>query len=288
MKDKYDVVIIGGSIAFWRDRTAGALIMISFTPVMLYRVIYSITYGTTLMKVLFPAILIACICHIVLRSIRQNKDENLYNAYCSFAVTISIFILILLFINLESSAKAINERNTIWRKENTLEYNMDQMIKFADFEKLSLDEKKDLVSLAAVIHRNYLRFPFKVEILYADLPEGVLGNFNQVSKTITLDLQHLKEDDGFAVYNTISHECYHCYQRSLLQAYLSVPSSLRQLHAFAYCDDYIAESFLSQKRYDLEYSHLSTEREAWLYGLNSEYELNDRITTYLEEQHLRR
>ena len=109
------------------------------------------------------------------------------------------------------------------------------------WEPLSTEQRLDLLRVLVKIEQAHLGLPDDVT-LHADfLRENVLGQMNPRTNRITVDLDHLKNDDPRDVVDTVLHECRHIYSNQLAKLYQSAAPEFRRLQVFAGVDQYAAE-----------------------------------------------
>ena len=153
--------------------------------------------------------------------------------------------------------------------------NLDDLAKYDNLKSLPIPERIQLVEKTAIIMRNNLGYPYNPNIAYDNLEGKVLGNYNYRKNTITIDVSVLEGDDGYELFRTVCHECYHIYQRSLTEAYENVPKKYRQLLAFNHCDDYLMEERMTNSEYADQYWEMETEHMARLYERAMEDKLKE-------------
>lgn len=106
---------------------------------------------------------------------------------------------------------------------------------------LSELERLDVLQVVANIERRYLGIPHEVPVGAGTLDEGTLGQYNPVTYQIVLSLDHLAEDDVEEVLDTVLHECYHAYQRAVVELYGESAGCYRDLMLFRAAQIYAQE-----------------------------------------------
>ena len=114
---------------------------------------------------------------------------------------------------LKSNVQATNSQTG---EEWTIANNIETVCKLQDsvWRGLSLDERMDVLQVIANIEANYLGTRYELNVSASPLDEYVLGQFNENSHSITLDMEHVKFDSSEDVLTSLLHECRHGYQHS--------------------------------------------------------------------------
>lgn len=128
-------------------------------------------------------------------------------------------------------------------EKDTISGHMEELCRLEDtaWAELTVEERLDVLQTVANIERTYLGVPHELPVGGSIMEEGLLGQYNPVTKQIALSLDHLAEDDAADVLDTVLHECYHAYQHSVVELYGQSPERYRQLQMFAAARDYVEE-----------------------------------------------
>lgn len=123
--------------------------------------------------------------------------------------------------------------------EYRLSSNIDKIKLIRDndvFQTLDLEEKKEVLMAVGYCEARYLGL-CEISIVFADMDDTSLGNYNHETKTITINERPLKNAEltgGSAreLCETMFHECRHCYQHLLIELYLDSSPAQRNLILF--------------------------------------------------------
>lgn len=94
---------------------------------------------------------------------------------------------------------------------------------------LSLQEKLDVLQEIAYVEKDYLGIPHELIVQAGNLDEYVVGQYDERTHTITVNVDYLAESSGYKMLNNICHEVHHAYQRSLIDVYDQVDDELKNL-----------------------------------------------------------
>jgi len=123
------------------------------------------------------------------------------------------------------------------------------------WETLDPAERLDLVQTIANIEDTYLGLPHELIVTAGDLPESIVGQYDDHTHTITLDTDYLQTRLAHEVLDTVCHEAYHAYQHRLCDAYDSLDSDFKGLLLFYRTEKYTAdfEHYYSGDDFDAYY-----------------------------------
>ena len=271
--------IIGGTvISFTRHRSISECLQTVSFPGMLFFTVGRISYGGPWTRIIYTAFLILIAAYCAIRALRDGISMHAISqdAY----LMVGVLFLSLMLIHPQSAFHKSNLGDMYWQEEHTMSANLDDLAKYDNLKSLTIPERIQLVEKTAVIMRNNLGYPYNPKIAYDNLEDKALGNYNYRKNTITIDVSLLEGYDGYELFRTVCHECYHIYQRSLTEAYENVPKKYRQLLAFNHCDDYLMEERMTNSEYADQYWEMETERMARLY----ERAMEDRLLELLDQQ----
>ena len=100
------------------------------------------------------------------------------------------------------------------------------------FQKLSYEEKKDVVTAILHCEGRYLGLEEFDIVFSEDLDIMTLGTCNFDNRTITINAKHLRYDTANSVLSTCLHECRHYYQYLMIDLYVKASPKQRNLYAF--------------------------------------------------------
>ena len=94
---------------------------------------------------------------------------------------------------------------------------------------LSLQHKIDVLQEIAYIEKDYLGIPHELIVQAGNLSEYVVGQYDERTHTITVNIDYLADSSGYKMLNNLCHEAHHAYQRSLVDVYDQVDDELKTL-----------------------------------------------------------
>ena len=111
---------------------------------------------------------------------------------------------------------------------------------------------------------------------------NLLGEFIPTDNTILINAKRLEEDSSYSILTTVTHECYHSYERSLVKLYNSADDDQKNLMAFDRAKRY-KEEFANYKDGENEgYYWQAVEVDAREYSEQAADEYKDKILSHLE------
>lgn len=104
--------------------------------------------------------------------------------------------------------------------EQTIANNMDTILLLQEdeWEKLSAQERLDVLQTVANIEQRYLGLPNELNVGVANLDADILGYYTDKTHEIIVSADSLLYDSPWEVLDTICHEAYHSYQYRLVEA----------------------------------------------------------------------
>ncbi|MEE0873593.1 MAG: hypothetical protein UIH27_09045 [Ruminococcus sp.] len=147
---------------------------------------------------------------------------------------------------------------------------------------LSATEKLDVLQVLCNAEKTKLGVKEPIYIKSKAFRSNLLGEFIPAENTILINAKHLEEDSSYSILTTVTHECYHCYERSLVKLYNSADEDQKKLMAFDRAKRY-KEEFASYKDGENEgYYWQAVEVDAREYSEQAADEYKDKILSHLE------
>ena len=134
--------------------------------------------------------------------------------------------------------------NNYTANEWSLRYNFDSISKIrfkSDWDLLSTKEKLNVLQDVCNCETNYWGMDFRVTIVMDDLEGYTLGSYCDSDRRVTIDKQHLENDNPEEILDTVLHEMYHAWECSLVRLYLDASDSQKKMRVFQHCEEYIEE-----------------------------------------------
>ena len=97
---------------------------------------------------------------------------------------------------------------------------------------LSANEKLDVLQVLCNAEKAKLGVKDPIYIKSKAFRSNLLGEFIPAENTILINAKHLEEDSSYSIVTTVTHECYHSYERSLVKLYNSADDDQKKLMAF--------------------------------------------------------
>ena len=143
-------------------------------------------------------------------------------------------------------AKTLDIREANGDAWELFETNIDVIEKIrenARWKPLTISEKLCTLQAIADCAVEDLGIPAPVTVVLADFEmDNLLGDYDHAERIIRISRDHLETDDADECLNTILHEVYHCYERSLMDLYIELPEQAQSLYLFRDCRQYIEET----------------------------------------------
>ncbi|MBE5893221.1 MAG: hypothetical protein E7286_07545 [Lachnospiraceae bacterium] len=176
--------------------------------------------------------------------------------------------------------------------EWSLKYNFDSISKIrfkSEWDLLSTKEKLNVLQDICNCETNYWGMDFRVTIVMDDLEGYTLGSYCDSDRRITIDKQHLENDNPEEILDTVLHEMYHAWECSLVRLYLDASDSQKKMRVFQHCEEYIEEMMNYQDGGADYESHMSyfgqyMERDSRAYAAAAVKDYYDEIDLILAEQ----
>ena len=147
---------------------------------------------------------------------------------------------------------------------------------------LSANEKLDVLQVLCNAEKAKLGAKDPIYIKSKAFQSNLLGEFIAADNTILINAKHLEEDSSYSILTTVTHECYHSYERSLVKLYNSADDDQKKLMAFDRAKQY-KEEFANYKDGENEgYYWQAVEVDAREYSEKAADEYRDKILSHLE------
>ena len=180
-----------------------------------------------------------------------------------------------------SVSATLNKNDNTW----TISNNIEQICGFYEdnWDKLSDREKTSAMQVVANIESRYLGLPHELNVAVIPLDEFTLGEYDDKTHTIRVNLSHFESDSPSEILNTLCHEAYHAYQHRLCDAYDSVSEEYRTLIDLSVAGAYKKEfsSYTSGEDDFSRYYFQQCEHDARKYAYDSADDYLSRIYDHL-------
>lgn len=207
---------------------------------------------------------------------------------CILTVFVAV-VVISLKSGLMSSKSQIPENDISEAGNMTISENIETVSKLSadTWQQLSEKEKLDVLNIVIEIETQYLGLSsvpeLKVDVLPSNDELQTAAMYRGSENSITIDLSQLETADSYMVLDSVCHEMYHAYQRSICTIYLSVPDEYKNIRLFnnakKYADD-LTNYENGMINYEL-YLDQDYEKDAREYALNAVLEYYIKIEEYL-------
>lgn len=150
------------------------------------------------------------------------------------------------------------------------------------WSKLSMSEKLDVLQVVCNAEKAKLGIQEPIQIKSKLFQNNLLGEFIYQDNTVLINTKHLEEDSSYSILETVTHECYHSYERSLVNLYNSVSDEEKKLMAFNRAK-YYKEEFVNYQDGDSEgYYWQTVEVDARDYSEKAAEDYKNKISNHLE------
>lgn len=270
-------------------------------PFGLYTVLtYVKTVGNWMVIVLASAAALAVIFSVLIMTSNFNNFKNKGKAtkYCLLnccVVTQSIAAIALLVVMGIIGIQWIFGANILkpsipattgnQNSSRTINDNIDTILLLQKeaWQNLTTQEKLDVLQTVANIEAHYLGLPNELNVGASNLREYTLAHYNDMTYTITIDLDHLENDSVYDVLDSCCHEAYHGYQHRLVDAYRAANANSKTLLIYESAAQYEQEFVNYDDGYNDFDSYYTQECEidAREYAKNAVSDYYERIYAYL-------
>lgn len=151
--------------------------------------------------------------------------------------------------------------------KETIRSNFDKVCLLQEhlWEKLSVQEKLDVMQCCANIERYYLGIPHELKVGTDFTGEYVLGYYDEGKNEIIISADSLLNDTPSEVLNTLCHESYHSYQQCIVEVMENASEDMKSLRMFESAHSYATE-FEDYKSWGDEYYDQECETDARNYA----------------------
>lgn len=178
--------------------------------------------------------------------VRRRAYRCFWHAVSVFALGMAVIMMPMILHGafgttiFKSSVRATSENNY---QDQTISNNIEMIMKLQEnkWEKLSTQEKLDVMQTVANIEARYLGLSNELNVGATNLAEYTLAAYSDPTHTIYISLNHLENDSAYEVLNSCCHEAYHAYQHRLIDAYNSAEEELKNLRIYKKAVLYIRE-----------------------------------------------
>lgn len=230
----YSLMFLGffGSL---KDDVGAAFILLDvLIPIELYAIIARESYVDGLEKIIFVVVISAVICVVVSSFIKYGFNEK-QAQYAFILITVAVIPMAVMTVFLKGPDTS---SSTNLKDFDVFSHNLQSLILFDDekWTELNNKEKQNAIVTAIEVEKNELGFPYDIEFQITDLnsenndedrEEHAVYQWD--SQTILLDQQYFSTANGYDIYKTMVHECYHAYEYGLIQMLQYVPKKYRNL-----------------------------------------------------------
>lgn len=160
------------------------------------------------------------------------------------------------------------------------------LLREEEWSRLTTQEKLDTLQTVANIEAHYLGLPNELNVGIANLGEYTFACYNDSTRTISIDLNHLENDSVYDVLDSCCHEAYHSYQHRLVEAYNAADENLKGLRIYKSATQY-GQEFNNYIDGDYDfclYYYQNCEMDARDYAEEAVSDYYRRIYEYLDEQ----
>lgn len=168
----------------------------------------------------------------------------------------------------------------------TINGNMNKILLLQEdeWEKLDVKEKLSVMQAVANIEAHYLGLPNELNVGTKNLGKDTLGNYNDDTHTININLDSLENDQAEEILEACCHEAYHSYQYRLVDAYNSADESSKSLSIFRKAATYNDEFDDGAPSNFKDYYSQNCEKDARDYSEDAVYDYYSRIDEYLQKK----
>ena len=148
--------------------------------------------------------------------------------------------------------------------------------------KLTTSEKLDVLQVVCNAEKAKLGIQEPIQIKSKLFQSDLLGEYIYKDNTVLINTKHLEEDSSYSILETVTHECYHSYERSLVKLYNSVSDEEKKLMAFSRAKHY-KEEFGNYQDGDSEgYYWQTVEIDARDYSEEAAEDYKNKIQSHLK------
>jgi len=227
------------------------------------------------------------------KSAGKILKNRLYNCFCFFqsALAIGMLVIILslglggLFDNGILHVSDVKATVGTESEEQTIENNIEtvKLLQQEEWEKLSTDEKMNVIQCVANIESRYLGLPQELNVEGAILGTNTLACYIEEMHMIQINIDHLETAPAHEILNSVCHEARHGYQHCLVDVYNHTDETYRNLQLFHSAQSYAREFDDYVDGYADFYSYYAQdcEEDSRQYAEFAVYDYYEKIDFYL-------
>ena len=282
------VFVVIGILVTWKKRrnSLSVLVNVISAPVIYTVLVYmSYLYSTLIAISVFSLILCAfyavpILCRKTKLNIDETKRKHIQRQRLRYALlgtrTIATLCFAVIIVNVAVGSitgnyiyepKVAVSNNSIYSEEYTIANNIEILEKLSqeEWNKLNLEQKLDVLQVVCNIERNELGVDNPIYIRSGILDETVLGQYEDDRHLVVIDIEHLKNDTPVEVLTTTIHECYHSYQKRLVELYNNSMEKDKNLFVFDRIKKYEYEFkyYVSENTDEYYYQTVETDARAY-------------------------
>ena len=152
-----------------------------------------------------------------------------------------------------------------------------------EWAKLDVKAKLDVLQTVANIEATYLGLPHELNVVVEALDETTHGHYDDSTRTIAINVDHILEDSAHDLVETVAHEAYHAYEHRLVDLFNSAGSQERNLLIFdrikEYRDNF--DNYISGDEDIISYASQAVEHDSVRYSIVAVIDYYDAIEEYL-------
>lgn len=284
-------------LKFLSTRTEYKLIcwMVSVYPYGLYTLIsyrkllrtYIICSGSVVILTTIMFAMCFYKSHILNNTFSRKRLKNWMSKclfFMHFSITLCLTIILVFFlVNRIAGNNLISSKVESYKNSSENNYTIDEhideilLIQETEWKKLTITKKIDVLTTLANIEAVHLGIPHNINLGTSKLDDCIAGQYSDAFYTIYIDIDHLENDEGIEVVNSLFHELRHCYQHLLVNELNKLDEDSKKLSLY---DD----AFTFKEEFE-NYEELSKDFDHY-YVLKCETDARDyaRITTQIYER----
>lgn len=282
-----------------RRNSVNTFVNIAF-PFSVYTAIAYINYLRPLIIILLVLAVVISILYVIItkrysysRSSRKQKHFSFGRfsilgtrtiiTSCATVVIVYLFASTVTGIQL-FRPESENAENTVSSFIEYYEKNADTFDKLEQhtWSELSTSEKLDVLQVVCNAEKAKFGIQEPIQIKSKLFQSDLLGEYIYKDNTVLINTKHLEEDSSYSILETVTHECYHSYERSLVNLYNSVSDEEKKLMAFSRAKHY-KEEFANYQDGDSEgYYWQTVEIDARDYSEEAAEDYKSKIQAHLE------
>lgn len=294
------LVAIGVRMTIGRRRNNISLIINIAFPFCVYTVIAYMHYLRILIVVLLIIAVIVSIVYVVLTkrySVSVSGKNQRHFSFNRFSVlgvrtimtSCTSLVVVYLVASTVTGIQLFNPKSQTAEDSvpSFVEYYEDNADIFDKLEEhtwatLSPEEKLDVLQVVCNGEKAKLGIKDPIYIKSKVFRNDLLGEFIAADNTVLINAKHLENDSSYSVLTTVTHECYHSYERSLVKLYDTVDEDQKRLMAFDRAAHYKEEFANYHDGESDDYYFQAVEIDARDYSEEAAEDYKDKILSHLE------